>query len=62
MQKNFITMEDHKIYEFIEKMNDFKEIEKKFPLNVHLDSDKILLFVDLTQKRVWLWRGSNTNP
>ena len=55
-------MEDHKIYEFIEKINDFKEIEKKFPLNVHLDSDKILLFVDLTQKRVWLWRGSNTNP
>lgn len=51
-----------RIYEYIDKEDEFKEIEKKLPLYDNLDSDKIFLFVDLTRRRVWLWRGSNTTP
>ncbi|MFW9900629.1 MAG: hypothetical protein ACFFDY_05005 [Candidatus Thorarchaeota archaeon] len=50
------------IYQFNEEAEDFKEIENKenVPLFELLDSNKILLFVDSHNSRVWIWEGSNT--
>ena len=52
------------IYEFSEEAEDFKEIENKenVPLFELLDSNKILLFVDSHNSKVWIWEGVNTNP
>ncbi|MFX1568357.1 MAG: hypothetical protein ACFFCV_08310 [Promethearchaeota archaeon] len=50
------------IYQFNEEAEDFKEIENKenVPLFELLDSNKILLFVDSHNSKVWIWEGSNT--
>ncbi len=48
-----------KTIEDFESEHEFKEIEPKLPLHDNLDSDKILLFVDPDNKRVWIWFGKN---
>ena len=59
-----------KIFEFIEGTflgkiigktikSEFEEIKPKLPLHDNLDSDKILLFVDPDNKKVWIWFGKN---
>ena len=50
------------IYQFSEEAEDFREIENKenVPLFELLDSNKILLFVDSHNSKVWIWEGSNT--
>ena len=52
------------VYQFKEELEDFKEIEVKenVPLFELLDSDKILLFVDMHNNKVWIWEGANTSP
>lgn len=51
-----------KVYEFISKENKFREIEKKLPLHTILNSNKIILIIDINQNRIWHWQGSNTTP
>ncbi len=52
------------VYQFNEESEDFKELEFKenVPLFELLDSNKILLFVDNHNRKVWIWEGKNTNP
>lgn len=52
------------VYQFKEELEDFEEVEVKenVPLFELLDSDKILLFVDMNNNKVWIWEGANTNP
>ncbi len=51
------------IYQFKEELEDFEELEvhENVPLFELLDSDKILLFVDMHNRKVWIWEGKNTN-
>lgn len=51
------------VYQFKEELEDFEEIEvvENVPLFELLDSDKILLFVDMHESKVWIWEGVNTN-
>ncbi len=51
------------IYQLIEELEDFEQIEVKenVPLFELLDSNKILLFVDVYNSKVWIWEGKNTN-
>jgi hypothetical protein len=51
------------VYQFNEEVEDFEEIEVKenIPLFELLDSNKILLFVDKHESKVWIWEGKNTN-
>jgi len=51
------------VYQFKEELEDFEEIEveENVPLFELLDSDKILLFVDIRESKVWIWAGANTN-
>ena len=51
------------VYQFKEELEDFEEIkvEENVPLFELLDSDKILLFVDIREGKVWIWAGANTN-
>lgn len=52
-----------KTIEDFESEREFKKIEPKLPLHDNLDSDKILLFVDPDNKKVWIWFGKNiTTP
>ena len=50
------------VYQLREELEDFEQIEVKenVPLFELLDSDKILLFVDMHNSKVWLWEGANT--
>ncbi|KKM97362.1 hypothetical protein LCGC14_1168760 [marine sediment metagenome] len=52
------------IYQFKENFEGFEEIDHKenVPLFELLDSDKILLFVDMNNGKVWTWQGKNTSP
>jgi len=50
------------VFEFNNRENKFKEIGRKIPPHAHLDSNKILLIIDLNQNRIWHWRGSDTTP
>jgi hypothetical protein len=52
------------IYQFIEELEDFEELEIKenVPLFELLNSNKILLFVDSHNSKVWIWEGKKTNP
>ncbi len=52
------------IYQFSKELGDFEELEVKenVPLFELLDSNKILLFVDNHESKVWIWVGANTNP
>jgi len=51
------------IYQFKEELEDFEELEvqENVPLFELLESDKILLFVDMHNQKVWIWEGKNTN-
>ncbi len=51
------------VYQFNEEIGDFEEIEieENVPLFELLDSDKILLFVDGNNKKLWVWEGQNTS-
>ena len=51
------------VYQFNEEIEDFEEVEIKenVPLFELLDSDKILLFVDGNNKKLWVWEGQNTS-
>ena len=57
-----IEEEKLRVYQFNDKLSDFEEleIEEDLPLYELFDSDFILLFVDPTYYRVWLWHGANT--
>ncbi|MFX0024447.1 MAG: hypothetical protein ACFE9S_19165 [Candidatus Hermodarchaeota archaeon] len=52
------------VYQFNEELENFEEveIEENVPLFELLDSNKILLFVDSHESKVWIWEGANTNP
>jgi hypothetical protein len=52
------------LYQFNEDLQDFEELEvqENVPLFEILDSNKILLFVDKHNNKVWIWEGKNTNP
>lgn len=52
------------VYQFKEELEDFEEIEVKenVPLFELLDSNKILLFVDMHNNKLWIWEGANTSP
>ena len=51
------------VYKFNEELGEFEEIEIKenVPLFELLDSDKILLLVDVHSEKVWVWQGKNTS-
>ena len=57
-----IEEEKLRIYQFNDKLGEFEEleIEEDLPLHELFDSDFILLIVDPTYYRVWLWHGANT--
>jgi len=48
------------VFEYNDNTGTFIDIERKFPLYKNLDSDKLVLFIDFTLGRAWLWYGSNT--
>jgi len=52
------------VYQFKIELEDFEEIEVKenVPLFELLDSNKILLFVDMQNNKLWIWEGAKTNP
>ncbi|MFX1419922.1 MAG: hypothetical protein ACFE9N_13470 [Promethearchaeota archaeon] len=52
------------VYQFKEELENFEqlEIEENVPLFELLNSNKILLFVDKKNSKVWTWEGANTNP
>jgi hypothetical protein len=51
------------VYQFNKDLGEFEEVEVKenTPLFELLDSEKILLFVDIHDKKVWMWEGKNTS-
>lgn len=51
------------VYKFNEELQEFEviEIEENVPLFELLDSDKILLFVDVHESSVWVWQGKDTS-
>ncbi len=51
------------VYKFNEELGEFEgiEIKENVPLFELLDSDKILLFVDVHSEKVWVWQGQNTS-
>jgi hypothetical protein len=48
-------------YQFNEELENFEEMEIKenVPLFELLNSDKVLLFVDSQNSKVWTWEGKN---
>ncbi|MHA2037962.1 MAG: hypothetical protein ACW972_07565 [Promethearchaeota archaeon] len=51
------------LYQFDNSTGGFEEVEIKenIPLFDLLDSDKILIFVDMHGEKVWMWEGKNTS-
>ncbi|MFX0083266.1 MAG: hypothetical protein ACFE94_16090 [Candidatus Hodarchaeota archaeon] len=51
------------VYKFNEDLGEFKEIKVKenVPLFELLDSNNLLLFVDVHGEKVWVWEGQNTS-
>ena len=51
------------LYQFNKELGDFEETElfEDVPLLELLDSNKILLFIDIHEKNVWIWQGENTS-
>lgn len=51
------------IYQFNKDLEEFEEIitEENVPLFEILDSDEILIFVDMNNNRVWVWEGKNSS-
>ena len=60
LKKKEVTIFGKRIIEEFYSEREFKKIEPKLPLHDNLDSDKILLFVDSTRDKVWMWCGGNT--
>ena len=52
-----------KVYELNNQLEEFKDlkIEENIPLFELLDSNKILLFIDVHNQKVWEWQGRNTS-
>jgi hypothetical protein len=52
------------VYQFVKELENFRElkIEENVPLFELLNSDKILLFIDSQNGKVWIWEGENVNP
>jgi hypothetical protein len=52
------------VYQFNKDLENFEDLEIKenVPLFELLNSDKILLFVDSHNSKVWIWDGKNVNP
>ncbi|MFX1363588.1 MAG: hypothetical protein ACFFCE_09740 [Promethearchaeota archaeon] len=50
------------VFQYNDQLNDFQELELTDDIEIYelLDPDFILLFVDPTRYRVWIWHGSNT--
>jgi hypothetical protein len=50
------------VFQFNDELNEFQEIELAEDIKIPelLDPDFILLFVDPSRYRVWIWHGSNT--
>ncbi|MBY8991541.1 MAG: hypothetical protein KGD58_12360 [Candidatus Lokiarchaeota archaeon] len=50
-------------YQFNKELGDFEEtvLVENVPLFELLDSNKILLFVDVHERNVWVWQGDNTS-
>ena len=50
------------VFQYNDQLNEFQELEvdKDIQLTELLDPDFILLFVDPSRYRVWIWHGSNT--
>jgi hypothetical protein len=50
------------VYQYNDQLNDFQELELAEDIEISelLDPDFILLFVDPSKYRVWIWHGSNT--
>ncbi|MFX1315801.1 MAG: hypothetical protein ACFE9T_08050 [Promethearchaeota archaeon] len=51
------------VYELNNQLEEFEElkIKENIPLFELLDSNKILLFVDAHNQKVWEWQGKNTS-
>ena len=51
------------IYQINAELEEFEELvhEENVPLFELLDTDKILLFVDMNNGKVWIWEGKNTS-
>lgn len=51
------------IYQFNKELEEFEKFtqEENVPLFEILDSDKILLFIDMNNNRVWIWEGKNSS-
>ncbi len=51
------------VYQLNNQLEEFEEIkiEENVPLFELLDSDKIFLFVDAYNQKVWEWQGRNTS-
>ncbi|MFX1593265.1 MAG: hypothetical protein ACFFB6_04800 [Promethearchaeota archaeon] len=50
------------VFQYNDALNEFQELElaEDIQINEILDPDFVLLFVDPTRYRVWIWHGSNT--
>jgi hypothetical protein len=50
------------VFQFNDELNEFQELELEEDIKIPelLDPDFILLFVDPSRYRVWIWHGSNT--
>ncbi len=51
------------IYQFKKDFEGFEEFDhvENVPLFELLDSEKILLFVDMNNGKLWIWQGKNTS-
>ena len=50
------------VFQYNDELNEFQELELAEDIQITelLDPDFVLLFVDPTRYRVWIWHGSNT--
>ena len=50
------------VFQYNDQLNEFQELELDEDIEIHelLDPDFILLFIDPSRYRVWIWHGSNT--
>ncbi|MFW9972955.1 MAG: hypothetical protein ACFFDF_22405 [Candidatus Odinarchaeota archaeon] len=50
------------VFQYNDQLNEFQELELSDDVQIGdlLDPDFVLLFVDPTRYRVWIWHGSNT--
>ncbi len=50
------------VFQYNDQLNEFQELELADDVQIHelLDPDFVLLFVDPSRYRVWIWHGSNT--